>query len=85
MNEAEVVEQVKALPSRYSERVRPNDLYAMEAMASGGEWQELVDVLVASLNLTRAAVTPSERDELLTLLAALGLPDHSLDGLNVEG
>lgn len=85
MNEAEVVEQVKVLPARYSGRVRPNDLYAMEAMASGGEWQELVDVLVASLNLTRAAVTSSERDELRTLLAALGLPDHLLDGLNVEG
>jgi hypothetical protein len=85
MNEAEVVEQVKALPARYAGRVRPNDLYAMEAMASGGEWQELVDVLVASLNLTRAAVTSSERAELLTLLIALGLPENSLDGLNVEG
>jgi hypothetical protein len=85
MNEAEVVEQVKALPVRYAGRVRPNDLYAMEAMASGGEWQELVDVLVGSLNLTRAAVTSSERDELLTLLAAMGMPEIPLDGLNVEG
>jgi hypothetical protein len=57
----------------------------MQAMASGGEWQELVDVLVGSLNLTRAAVTSSERDELLTLLAAMGMPENPLDGLNVEG
>jgi len=75
----------RSSPARYAGRVRPNDLYAMQAMASGGEWQELVDVLVGSLNLTRAAVTSSERDELLTLLAAMGMPGNPLDGLNVEG
>ncbi len=85
MNESEVAEQVQALPARYAGRVRPNDLYAMQAMADGGEWQELVDVLVSSLNLTRAAVTSSERDELRSLLAAMGMPEDPLDGLNVEG
>jgi hypothetical protein len=54
-------------------------------MASGGESQEPVDVLVGSLNLTQAAVTLSERDELLTLLAAMGMPENPLDGLHVEG
>ncbi len=85
MNESEVAEQVQALPARYAGRVRPNDLYAMQAMAGGGEWQELVDVLVSSLDLTRAAVTSSERDELRSLLAAMGMPEDPLDGLNVEG
>lgn len=85
MNETDVIEQVKALPDRYAGRVRPNDLYAMRAMASGGEWQELVDVLVGSLNLTRAAVTASERDTLRSLLAAMGMPEGPLGGLNVQG
>ena len=65
--------------------MRPNDLYAMRAMASGGEWEELIDVLVGSLNLTRAAVTASERDELRSLLAAMNMPLDLLGGLNVAG
>ena len=36
----------------------------MRSMADGGEWQELVDLLIASLALTQAPVTADERDEL---------------------
>jgi DnaJ-domain-containing protein 1 len=85
VNDTDVIEQVKALPDRYAGRVRPNDLYAMRAMASGGEWQELVDVLLGSLNLTQAAVTASERDALRSLLAAMGMSEDPLGRLNVEG
>jgi hypothetical protein len=85
VNESEVIERVEALPDRYVGRVRPNDLYAMRAMSSGGEWGELVDLLVASLSLTRAAVTESERDELRSLLAAMNMEEEPLSGLNVEG
>jgi hypothetical protein len=85
VDESEVIERAEALPDRYAGRVRPNDLYAMRAMAGGGEWQELVDVLVGSLSLTRAAVTASERDELRSLLVAMNMPEDPLGGLNVEG
>ena len=85
VDESEVIERVEVLPDRYAGRVRPNDLYAMRAMADGGEWQELVDVLVGSLSLTRATVTASERDELRSLLTAMNMPEDPLGGLNVEG
>jgi hypothetical protein len=54
-------------------------------MAGAGEWQELVDLLVASLGLTRAPVTADERDELWSLLAAMDMPDDGMAGLNVDG
>lgn len=85
MNESEYIEQVEALPDRYAGRVRPNDLHDMRDLASGGEWGEVVDVLVASLNLTRIAVTASERDELRALLTAMNMPADALGRLNVEG
>jgi hypothetical protein len=54
-------------------------------MAGAGEWQELVDLLVASLSLTRAPVTAAERDELRSLLGAMDIPEGPLAALNVEG
>ena len=85
MNGSEVIERAEALADRYANRVRPQDLDGMRSMADGGEWQELVDVLIASLAMTRAPVTPSERDELKTLAEAMDLPTDQLAGLNVRG
>ena len=85
MNEAEVIERAETLPGRYADRVRPQDLEGMRSMADGGEWQELVDLLIASLAMTQAAVTSGERDELRTLAEAMDLPTDQLAGLNVQG
>jgi phosphoribosylcarboxyaminoimidazole (NCAIR) mutase len=85
VNEAEVIERAEALPDRYADRVRPEDLDGMRSMAGAGEWQELVDLVVASLGLTRAPVTAAERDELRSLLAAMNMPDGAIAGLNIEG
>jgi hypothetical protein len=85
VKESEVIERAKALPDRYANRVRPQDLDGMRSMADGGEWQELVDVLIASLAMTQAAVTSSERDELRFLLEAMDLPAGQLAELNVQG
>lgn len=85
MNESEVIERVEALPDRYSGRVRPQDLDGMRSMADGGEWQELVDVLIASLAMTQARISSSERDELKSLAEAMDLPTDQLAGLNVQG
>ena len=57
----------------------------MRSMAGGGEWQELVDLLIASLALTQAPVTADERDELRSLAEAMDLPTGPLAGLNVQG
>ena len=85
MNEAEVIERAEALPDRYADRVRPQDLDGMRSMADGGEWQELVDLLMASLAITQAPVTSGERDELRTLAEAMDLPTDHLAELNVQG
>ena len=85
MNEYEVIERAEALPDLYADRVRPEDLDGMRSMAGAGEWQELVDLVVASLGLTRAPVTTAERDELQSLLAAMNMPDGAIAALNVEG
>ena len=74
MNEADVIQRVEALPDHYADRVRPQDLDGMRSMADGGEWQELVDLLIASLSLTRAPVTADERNELRSLAEAMDLP-----------
>jgi hypothetical protein len=85
VRESEVIERAKALPDRYTNRVRPQDLDGMRSMSDGGEWQELVDLLIASLAMTQAAVTSSERDELRLLLEAMDLPVAQLAELNVQG
>ena len=85
MNEADVIQRVEALPDRYANRVRPQDLDGMRSMADGGEWQELVDLLIASLSLTRAPVTADERNELRSLAQAMDLPADQLAELHVLG
>jgi hypothetical protein len=85
VTEAEIIERAEALPDRYANRVRPQDLDGMRSMADGGEWQELVDVLIASLAMTQAPVTSGERDELRTLAEAMDLPTDQLAGLIVRG
>lgn len=85
MNEADVIQRVEALPDRYADRVRPQDLDGMRSMADGGEWQELMDLLIASLNVTRAPVTADERNELRSLAQAMDLPADQLAELHVLG
>jgi len=85
VNEADVIQRVEALPDRYAGRVRPQDLDGMRSMADGGEWQELVDLLIASLSLTRAPVTADERNELRSLAKAMDLPADQLAELHVLG
>jgi len=85
VNEADVIQRVEALPDRYANRVRPQDLDGMRSMADGGEWKELVDLLIASLSLTRAPVTADERNELRSLAQAMDLPADQLAELHVLG
>jgi hypothetical protein len=85
LNEAEVIERAETLPGRFADRVRPQDLDGMRSMADGGEWQELVDLLIASLAMTQAPVTSGERDELRALAEAMDLSADQLAGLNVRG
>ena len=85
MNESEVIARAEALPDHYADRIRPEDLDGARSMAGAGEWQELVDLVVASLGLTRRQVTVAERDELRSLLAAMNSPQDGIAALNVAG
>ena len=85
MNESEVIERAEALPERFASRVPPEDLDGLRSMAGAGEWQELVDLLVASLGVTGAPVTAAECDELRSLLVAMDMPDGGLAWLTVDG
>jgi hypothetical protein len=85
VNESEVIARTQALPELYADRVPPVDLDGLRSMASGGEWLELVDLLIASLSDTQAKVTAGERDELRSLLEAMDMPTGPLSRLNVEG
>ena len=85
MNEPEVIARTQALPEHYADRVPSVDLDGLRSMASAGEWQELVDLLVASLSSSHARVTAGERNELRSLLEAMDMPTSPLSTLNVEG
>jgi hypothetical protein len=52
-------------------------------MARGGEWDELLDLLLAALRQTVSAVTVDERDQLRQVLEGWGLPTGQLNELVV--
>jgi hypothetical protein len=85
VNDNEMMDRVNALPNRFAGRLDPTDLDDVREAAYAGEWGEAVDNLIAGLAETRAVVTAAERDELRTLLDAMGLPTDLTDGLNVQG
>ena len=85
MDDNEMMDRVNALPDRFAGRLEPATFNQVRSAARAGEWGEAVDNLIAGLAETRAVVTAAERDELSSLLAAMGLPTDLTDGLNVQG
>jgi hypothetical protein len=83
MNEAELATKTFNLVDRFADRVPENDLSGLRSMAGGGEWDELLDLLIAALDQTRAPVTSQERDELRDVLAGWGMPTDRLQELAV--
>jgi hypothetical protein len=85
VNDNEMMDRVNALPDRFTGRLDPTDLDDVREAAYAGEWGEAVDNLIAGLAETQAEVTPAERDELRSLLDAMGLPTGITEGLNIQG
>jgi hypothetical protein len=85
MDEHEIAKKASSLPGRFADRVPPHTLRIISLMDSGGEYGELTSELVASLGTHKAAVTAAERDELLGLLEAMGMPTDPIAQLNVQG
>jgi hypothetical protein len=82
-NEAGLAARTKRLPEAFADRVRDADLEGPRSMAGGGEWGELLDLLIAALRAGGSAITADERDELRDLLAGWGPPADRLDDLAV--
>ncbi len=83
--EAELAAQTKALPDTFAGRIPAADLAGLRSMAGGGEWDELLDLLVAVLHSDRVPVSAAEVDHLREILTGWGLPADSLSGLTVRG
>jgi hypothetical protein len=84
VDDNEMMDRVNALPDRFAGRLEHATFNQVRSAARAGEWGEAVDNLIAGLAETRAVVTTAERDELRTLLQAMGLPTDLTDGLNVQ-
>ena len=84
MTEDEIISRAETLPDRFADRVSESTLWSIKRMRGGGEYGELTIELAASLAANHAPVTPAERDELLALLQAMGMPTDPIERLNVQ-
>jgi hypothetical protein len=85
MDENEIARRASVLPARFSGRIPAQTLEIIELMDGGGEYGELTIELAASLAAHQTPVTAAERDELLALLRAMGMPTDPIEKLNVQG
>ena len=85
MTESELATLTAGLPERFADRLPAPDLDGLRSMARGGEWDELLDLLVHALQQTQVPVSGEERDQLRTALTGWGMPSDALASLNVGG
>jgi hypothetical protein len=83
MTEADLATRTAELPGRSADRVPATDLDGLRSMARGGEWDELLDLLLAALSRAHAAITSEEGGWLRQALTGWGMPDHVLTDLNI--
>ena len=81
MNESELAARTAELPDIFADRVPEGELDSLRSMAEGGEWDELLDLLLSILRQKRATVSIGERDNLREVLAGWGVPTSQLDEL----
>jgi hypothetical protein len=84
MDEAELAARTARLPDTYADRLPLNALEALRMMAEGGEWGEMLDLLLAVLSQAGAAVTTAERKELRQVLTDWRLPVAGVDELPAQ-
>ena len=85
MNQNDIMRSVNALPDRFAGRLDSSGLDDVRDAARAGEWGEAVDILLAGLIKAQVAVTAEERDELRSLLDAMGMDAGAADALSVNG
>lgn len=84
MDEYELAERAYALPARFADRLEPTDLATVREYSEAGEWGEEIDLLLACLSTARRPVTAVEREELVTLLEAMGMSAEPAQALSVD-
>jgi len=84
MDEYEIANRAYALADRFGSRLEPRDLATVREFADVGEWGEELDLLLACLHQAQQPVTAAERNELLELLNAMGMPTAPVTKLNVQ-
>jgi hypothetical protein len=85
MDEAEIARRASSLPGKFVDRIPPRTREVIELMDAGGEYGEMTIELAAALAANGTPVTAAERDELLALLEAMGMPTDPIERLNVRG
>jgi hypothetical protein len=83
MDEHEMVRRLRTLPDQFAARLDDSTNRGLRSMNGGGEWDELMGLLVAALVDIGAAVTPSEQNELRALLEAMHMPTAQIRDLKV--
>jgi hypothetical protein len=84
-DENEIARRASSLPRRFADRIPARTREIIELMEGGGEYGELTIELTALLAAHQVPVTAAERDELLGLLEAMGMPTEPVGRLNVQG
>lgn len=83
MDERDVVTHMDALPDQFADRVPEPQLSSLRSLAEGGEYEELLDALLAGLHKRLTPITAAEREELSQLLRAMQRPTKALSALPV--
>lgn len=83
MTEGEFIDAAEDLPGRYATRLPERDLDAARDHCDGGEWDELLDDLLASLAANHATISPDEHAELSALLDYAHMPADRLATITV--
>ncbi|MER7547271.1 hypothetical protein ABTW95_30110 [Spirillospora sp. NPDC127506] len=76
-----VAELLRGLPGTYRDRLPHRALRRITGFLAQGRWETAVEELVTALQAFHAPVSPAERENLRTLLHALGMPAHRVDAL----
>lgn len=80
--EATVLTRLKALPDPFADRLHGQARHNIRTAAWAREWDKALQMLLAGLAESNAPVSPAEREELTTLLSAIGQPDVSVAALS---
>lgn len=84
MDLREFMQRADDLIDQLEPRIDPKQAGLVRDVAHGGDWDEAVDNLIATLRNHQVSISATERAELEALVAFMKWPDSCLAGLSVE-